>query len=388
MRILMPSIVDPSAQQGGAWTATRGLLSMLKAEPVGAEVDVLAAKEITRIRHSVRKWGSGVEALFSDQPAKVLFHRHGAVLREFRRLTTAGEYDFVVLNGSDMLWLAPHVPSGTPVVVVAHNVEHQLQAAYVEGLLKPLHPLFAWDCERLRRYEIAGLRRAGHALFLSSEDEASMRSECPDLVSMTVPPVFHGAPGRVRSDRSEASTIHVGMMANFDWWPNREGVDWFLRDVLPSLQNAIVVHLFGIGSSDVAAGRERVVGHGYVESPAEAWAVCDFMICPILSGGGVCIKVAEAIYNGTPVLATPFATRGLPLPPSESIALREGAADWIRFLNGEARAFALQAVPAEISARFGMDVHARRLADFLVEIARRETPAESFAHVPSRPLGA
>jgi len=368
MRILLPSIVDPSVQKGGAWTATRGLLAMLRSDAIGAEVDVLPARDDSRFGHSLRKWTSMGTALFSGEPAKILFHRRRAMLDEFHRLSSGTEYDFVLLNGSDLLWLLPHISPGTRVAVVAHNVEHQLQAAYLQSRLKLFRPLLARDCERLRRCEIAGLRKAGFALFLSSEDQAYIRSECPDISSIHVPPVFSEPPGRKRVRRVESSELHVGMMANFDWWPNREGINWFLRDVFPSVPSAIVLHLFGLGSREVAGSRERVVGHGYVESPGEVWPTCDFMICPILSGSGVCIKVAEAIYNNVPVLATPFSVRGLSLPASEAIALREGASAWTRFLSAEASGFALQTLPENFSARFHMSVHAGLLSDFLSAI--------------------
>jgi hypothetical protein len=158
------------------------------------------------------------------------------------------------------------------------------------------------------------------------------------------------------------------MLANFEWWPNRQGIDWFLRDVLPHLSPWVRVHLFGNGSIRAAGRAPRVVAHGYVPRAEDAWALCDFMICPVLSGGGVSVKLAEAVCNAVPVLATPFAARGLPLDPHPAIMLLEGADSWIRFINQRGPDLARQTVPAEISARFKMQTHARAMSDFILQV--------------------
>lgn len=60
------------------------------------------------------------------------------------------------------------------------------------------------------------------------------------------------------------------------------------------------------------------------------------MICPTFSGGGVSIKLAEAIYNGMPVLARPFPVRGVQLPPDPAIGVLDRACEWVSFLRSPA----------------------------------------------------
>lgn len=131
------------------------------------------------------------------------------------------------------------------------------------------------------------------------------------------------------------------------------------------------MHLFGHGSIQVAPRHAQVVAHGSVESLDEAWADCDLMICPILSGSGVSIKMAEAIYRGVPVLGTRFAARGLPLSAHPSIVLLDDAAGWSQYLNDRGLELAGRTVPADLSARFRIDAHAGATSDFLPETVKR-----------------
>jgi glycosyltransferase involved in cell wall biosynthesis len=157
------------------------------------------------------------------------------------------------------------------------------------------------------------------------------------------------------------------MIANFDWWPNRQGLAWFTRHVLPSLEPTVRVHLFGHGSVRAAPRDSRVVAHGFVPRIEDAFSACDLMICPIRSGGGVSIKLAEAMYHGVPVLATRFATRGLDLVSGAAAVLLDDAEDWIGFLNDASVRFATQIVPTAMSDYFHVSRHAQRSADFLTQ---------------------
>jgi glycosyltransferase involved in cell wall biosynthesis len=289
------------------------------------------------------------------------------MLRDVRRRLHEPGADLVLLNGGDLLWLLSQLPADVPRVLVAHNVEHRLFASQLQGLRAPASVLSVLkrDSENLRRYELDGFTRAGRVVFLSREDEGYARDRCPGLRTITLPPVFDGA----RADRhrrgSDERAVDVGMIANFTWWPNQRGLDWFSRCVLPKLVPTIRVHLFGHGSRRAAPKDPRAIAHGFVPRIQEAFSACDFMICPIRSGSGVSIKLAESIYHSVPVLATRFASRGLDVQSGGPIILLDEPEEWVGFLNEGSRKFAAQVVPDTDSANYHVQNHAPRMAQFL-----------------------
>ncbi len=212
---------------------------------------------------------------------------------------------------------------------------------------------------------MGSLRQAGSAIFLSSADAAFAGAECPELRSITLPPLFEGSPARRRIGRAGADWLEIGMLANFDWWPNREGIQWFLREIFPHLSPEIRLHLFGRHSRRVAPDHPRILRHGFLPALEQVWSACDFMICPIISGGGVCVKFAETVYHRMPVLGTHFSARGLPLDPDPSIVLLDGAGEWIEFLNTDARCLAGRTVSDFIADRFRADRYASALSEFV-----------------------
>src|SRR5688500_6955970 len=106
MRILIPSIVDPSKSKGGAWTAARGLLHAIRIAVPEASVEWLALPDMPRIEHRVRQ-SAALAAAFSDEraPAKVRFTMNRDLRRRLAQQLTEVRPNLVMVNGSDMLWV-------------------------------------------------------------------------------------------------------------------------------------------------------------------------------------------------------------------------------------------------------------------------------------------
>lgn len=371
MRILLPSIVDPALSGGGAWTVTRELVRMLKEGPLAAEVEVVALPRYAGRRRRVRQARAIAASLLSPRPAKIqfAFDRH---LRARTRVALASRpFDLALINGTDLLWLLSELPPALPRALVAHNIESQLFSAQVSSTGLAVRPFSRWanrECARLRTYELEGLRRAGGVIFLSSADEAHAAAHAPSLRRITIPPVFSDPPApRSVAPMRTPGRVELGMLANFDWWPNPDGLDWFLRNVFPGAPKGTRLHLFGRGSDSVAPPHPRIVGHGFTRELTDVWTTCDFMICPIRSGSGVCVKVAESLYHGVPTLATSKAVRGLPIEARRApgVAVLDNPDEWIQFLHQEAQQFANEIVPSTVSERFHPAAYAEALAVFL-----------------------
>ena len=185
-------------------------------------------------------------------------------------------------------------------------------------------------------------------------------------MTLHVPPLFEYEPLPHRRRARLKETPQLGLLANFTWWPNRAALRWLAQQVLPRVSRDLRVHLFGEGSASVDVSDPRIVAHGFVNDVVEVFTTCDVMLCPIVSGAGVSIKFAEAIYNGVPVLATPFAARGLPLPTMSGVTLADGTDEWVRFLDGEGlEQLAAEEVPPKTSRIFALSTHAAAVHAFL-----------------------
>ena len=373
MRLLVPSIVDPATFPGGAGTATRGLLELLCSAPIAAEADVRPSRPRgSELGHHVRQVASVLGSFVSRLPAKALYQRAGGYPDALRRRLSCRDYDLVLINGCDLLWVQDEVPPDVPVLVWAHNLEHELYARQLDSgpLARLMRGVLAADLAKLRRFEIEGLQRADGSLFLSSTEAERMRPYLRDHPPLVVPPLFRGELP-VRQPRRVGRPVEVGFVANFGWWPNRDGLHWFLTEILPYCDGRFRLHLFGSGSHRFRGYAAGVIGHGYVADVSTIWSTCDVMICPIRTGGGVNIKLAEAVFHGVPVLATPHALEGLPLAPGAALAVAEDAQAWIEFMGGEALVgLASATVPRDDRQVFCADTHRDEISAYFGGLVR------------------
>ncbi|MDA1314651.1 MAG: glycosyltransferase [Acidobacteria bacterium] len=374
-RILVPSIGNPVRCVNGASTYTRELERWLRAPPLEAEVCCLSLPTLRPVRHRLRQSFSLARSLFSKLPAKAIFARSRRMSVAVSRELRDGGYDLVVLNGTDLLWLLDELPDSLPVVVVAHNIEHRLfdvQVRSAEWLPTPFRKHLRGDALRLARYELDGMKRAGNVVALSAEDAVYVERHCGGLQTLVLPPAFGYNPHPRRPPAGDSEPLEIGFVGNFGWWPNQQGLDWFLKRVFAHLDGGVRLHLFG-EQSDKGALPDGVVAHGYVPDLGEVLEQCHFMICPILGGGGVSIKAAEAIYNRVPILATPFGVRGLPLAENPAIVVRETPQDWVQFLGSAgARELAARSVLEINSGRFRQETRREALQSYVLRVMGRD----------------
>ena len=225
--------------------------------------------------------------------------------------------------------------------------------------------LFAPDLRTLAAYELRGLRDGARVVPVARRRRLRRaRVSRPPHARDPAPLRLPAPPPPVRARTSPG--LDLGILANFTWWLNREGLRWFLAEVFPQTGDDVRLHLFGTGSASAAPPHPRIVPHGFVTRRADIWPLCDLMLCPNFSGGGVSVKFAEALYNGMQVLARPFAARGLALPPDPTIVLRDDAGESVSFLGSTAARERRSGSPSDVLARtFAIESHREAVHAFV-----------------------
>lgn len=105
--------------------------------------------------------------------------------------------------------------------------------------------------------------------------------------------------------------IPIGLMVGSNFPPNANGLDWFIRKVLPFVK--MKLYVIGSGMDSLLSKYSDVKNLeiiGYVDDLKEYYAKADFMIMPIFEGSGMKVKTAEALEYGKIIIAAPEAAVG------------------------------------------------------------------------------
>ncbi len=242
-------------------------------------------------------------------------HRYaGAELRsKVAELTR--DADLVHFDMLPLMACADRVPAGVPVVYNAHNIEHVLLRTRGDNESRPLHRAFLRNqVDRLARFEADASRRADLVLACSEQDRAQL-VELGARAAITVPNGVDLGDNRPGTGSEDGSLVFVGQMG---WFPNRDGVEWFLSDVLPrvlsrkpDLRFTLVGKAQGLRVPPGIAANVDVTG--FVDDLRPLVQRASVYVVPLRMGSGTRLKVLEAMAFGKAIVTTSIGSEGIDL---------------------------------------------------------------------------
>ena len=116
--------------------------------------------------------------------------------------------------------------------------------------------------------------------------------------------------------------------------PNEEALRFLVDNVMPHLPNHFLTAV-GKGLASIEGLQEipNVEVIDYVEDLGAYYQGASLVVCPIFTGGGMKVKVAEALSYGKVIIATEFALVGYDFEELEDVVIADTAEDYIRLLN-------------------------------------------------------
>jgi glycosyltransferase involved in cell wall biosynthesis len=254
-----------------------------------------------------------------------------------------GSFDAIVLSSLFLGGLP--LPSDTPVVIDNHNVEFDIhrRTAAVKG---PISRRLYAACQYwpTRREETRHGLRADLLLATSVRDRDLFKQKIRLERVAVVPNGIDLVEFRPHAPARSPVILFSGLMS---YYPNQQGVRWFLDAVLPRVRrevpNARVVIAGASPPKWLIARREIGVDvTGAVVDMRPQFAAASVVIVPLKIGGGTRVKILEAQAMERPVVSTAVGAEGLAQRHDETILLGDDeesfAAHVIRLLKDRSTA--------------------------------------------------
>jgi sugar transferase (PEP-CTERM/EpsH1 system associated) len=165
-----------------------------------------------------------------------------------------------------------------------------------------------------------------------------------------------------------------------DYYPNEEGVVWFVEEVLPKLLARNTQVKFVIAGSRPtprvqALAGEHVEVTGFVEDMRKEQARAEIAVVPIRIARGMQNKVLEAMACGKPVVATPNSLGGISARHGQEIKIAESAKDFAHAVQELLEQAELRAQLGRSARVFAVETYSwnRNLERDLLPLFRLET---------------
>lgn len=241
-------------------------------------------------------------------PFEVMFFHSRQLARKIREVLNKTDIDLVYCQ---MIRTAPYGEriKGLPKVLDfqdAYSLNMEKRSRSEKGLVKWVSYL---EWQLLKRYEKKLLKEFDLTTVVSKRDQEQIG---PASKVRVVP--IGVEPGEGGSKTIPGRLVFSG---NLRYFPNRDAITWFVRNVWPLVKKShpkASLQIVGANpTSDVKnlADRQSIE---VVASPIKMGpylATASLALAPMRSGSGTQFKVLEALAVGTPVLVTSYARGGL-----------------------------------------------------------------------------
>ncbi|MFY1691153.1 glycosyltransferase family 4 protein [Plantactinospora sp. WMMB782] len=297
--------------------------------------------------------------VFADEAARRSYPtRDSAAARErLRAATSACPFDVVHVEGHYLVHLVPAAWRDRT-VVAEHNVESHLLTQRA-ALGHPQAAALLADLPTLRRQEESVWRQVRTVIALSAEDRDRIRQRVPtaavhllpngaDHVPLDQPQRLDTAPPRDTVPSVDGRRVpRIGFLANFGYGPNLDAVHWLVADVFPRVLSQLPeaeLLLAGAGMEGLFAGGvpERTVPLGWVDDVTTFWPRVDVVVCPLRIGGGVKVKMVEAVRAGCAIVSTSVGVEGLPGAVRDAVVVADRADEFAAAVTALCRDRALR----------------------------------------------
>ena len=316
--------------------------------------------------------------LTSSMPLSLSRYCSEVMRDQIANVLGASQFDSVVC---DFLAPAPNFADMSGVLLFQHNVESMIWRRHVEQAPDPVRKAyFKMQSDRMFDWERRMCRAAGRVIAVSPQDATVMRElfgiEAVSVATGVDLDYFRRPPDAAH----KADLVFVGSM---DWLPNSDGVNYFVREILPLIWQrkpdctlAIVGRAPSPAMMALAQQDSRIHVTGTVPDVRPWLWGASTSIVPLRIGGGTRLKIYEAMAAGTATVSTSIGAEGLDVAHPANIRLADApeafAEQCVTLLqDAEQRESVADAALELVTSRFSWDVVAAEFEKLLLLVGNR-----------------
>lgn len=228
------------------------------------------------------------------------------------------QYDIVQFEGLFMSAYLPAVRKNTSAKLIyrAHNIEYLIWKRLSEQKSDPIKRWYlSLLAKRIKKYELGHLDQFDAIATLTAEDRQTMLDHGTRIPVKVIPVGIDLT--RYNPDYEKTEYPSLFFLGALDWMPNREGMEWFLENFSQDLTDGDLKVRFYVAGHNIPEAFDdyEVLGKifisGEVDDGLEFVNSKAIMVVPLLSGGGMRVKIVEGMAMQKCIITTTFGAEGI-----------------------------------------------------------------------------
>lgn len=237
-------------------------------------------------------------------------------------------YDIIQFEG---LFMAPYLESvrrntNAKLVYRAHNIEHQVWERLAMQKNDPIKKTFLkMIAGRIKKYELRHLNNYDAIAVFTNQDKKAMEDYGAKGKIEVIPVGIDMSHYQPNLSKTEFPSLFF--LGSLNWMPNREGIEWFLENFHSDFASGELRARFYVAGNDIPEQFDEydVMGkiyiQGEVDDALEFVNSKSIMIVPLLSGGGMRVKIVEGMAMQKCIISTSLGAEGIQYTHGENILI-------------------------------------------------------------------
>jgi glycosyltransferase involved in cell wall biosynthesis len=284
-------------------------------------------------------WFAAFLNLFTTKSYNIERFQSKAFEKKLTELLQKEHFDVIQMES---LYVTPYLDcirkhSKAKIVYRAHNLEYLIWQRMTDGLKSGIKKSYIrLLIRRLKHYE-CNIVNIFDAIVAITKEDKQLFEEIGSRIPIHVTPIGIDVEAFNLPEHHNQKPLlfHLGSM---NWMPNMEAIDWFLSNVWKDLHKQFNNLEFYIGGRGMPERLLNSIIPGIHVSDevtdAKTWINSkDIMICPLKSGGGMRVKIIEAMALGKTVISTSIGSEGIQYTHNKNILIANTPEEFIEMVS-------------------------------------------------------
>ena len=252
--------------------------------------------------------------------------------KDIKKCLNDNNIDIINIDFPHMCSVMLNIKTKVPIILNEHNIEWKVYRTISKSQKNIIKKIAYYiDSYRLKRYEqkVLNCLDIKKLTFVSDKDMKSMvaMNQCNQQKACLIP-----VGADIHQNRNEKivskETTNIIFVGKMSYGPNIEAVEWFVDNVFPTIKNKHYdLRFYIVGKDPIDKIKQLatndIIVTGQVESVDEYYDMADLVVLPLLNGGGVKVKLLEAIGFNKAVVSTSVGVEGTIYSDGESIPVTD-----------------------------------------------------------------
>lgn len=233
----------------------------------------------------------------------------------------SNKINYVFIEGSRNGLIAKFIKKKHPKITVisfCHNFEYKFMKdmyRYYDKLSFKKYNLYF-----TKKFEKYATKYSDKLICLTSRDKEDIERFYNCIVTDVIPISLKDSFQENQINKNIKSENKRALFIGSKFFGNTSGLKWFIKEILPYVD--IQLTIIGNGMENLAKEigyNNKITIIGRVDNLSPFYEKADFILLPIIMGGGMKIKTAEGLMNGKFIIGTDEAFEGYNISQNEGV---------------------------------------------------------------------